>query len=241
MSRLIGAVVMAVASFAAQASAESPVLNVATGDYPPFTDQTAPDGGVINASVQAVAVAAGFDVVFDYMPWMRALEMARSGRFQATSYWFYNAEREADFIHVGPVNTDRLVLFHRAGETLPDWSDLTDLDGLTIGAVSGYTYTEEFWDLAEAGIIDVNTAQSDEANFRKILSGRIDIYPMSEVSGRLLLEDRFTPEERAAIGVHPVSLMETDGYLLVSRQMAGAEDVAQRLQSALDARTARLN
>ena len=216
------------------ASADQNVLRIATGDYAPFADQTAPDDGIVNDTVRRIAQSAGFSVEFEYMPWMRALEMTRSARFFATSYWYFSEERVADFIHVGPVVYERMVLIRRADTPFPEWHSLRDLSGMTIGAVTGYTYTEDFWDLAEAGELRVETAQNDEANLRKLLAGRIDVYPMSEQSSEALMARIFSHEERSQITSEPKPLMVTEGYLLVARKGEKAEAIAAQLQEALD-------
>ncbi|WP_375228565.1 substrate-binding periplasmic protein [Roseobacter sp. S98] len=216
------------------ALAEQRVLHIATGDYAPFTDQTAPDDGIVNDAVRQLARTAGFDVAFEYMPWMRALEMTRAAHFFASSYWYFSEDRTADFIHVGPVVYDRMVLIRREDTTLPDWESMADLKGVTIGAVTGYTYTEDFWELAESGALRVETAQNDEANLRKLLAGRIDVYPMSEESGKALMSRIFSEEERSQITMEPKPLMVTEGYLLVSRNARDAKEIAIRLQDALD-------
>ncbi len=216
-----------------RAMADAPVLQIATGDYAPFTDQNAPDDGLVNNVVREMAHAAGYEVEFTYLPWMRALELTRNARFSATSYWYFQREREADFIHVGPIVSDRLVFFRRADSPLPHWTALGDLGDITIGAVTGYTYTDDFWDLAANGTLRVETAQTDEANMRKLLVGRIDAYPMSEESGRLLISSIFTDAERAQIVIEDQPLTTTEGFLLVTRATADAELIAERLQSAL--------
>ncbi|WP_300055445.1 ABC transporter substrate-binding protein [uncultured Roseobacter sp.] len=213
---------------------QAETLRIATGEYAPYTDSSAPGGGAVNSTVQAIAEAAGFEAEFDYMPWMRALEMTRMGRFHASSYWGYQAAREEDFWHVGPVMQDPILLFHRADAPLPDWERLPDLQGVTIGAVTGYTYSDDFWELADSGQITVETAQSDEANMRKLLAGRIDAFPMTSQSGQALLATLFSEAERQQIRTHPQPLMVSTGYLLVSRNADGAEAIAEALQNALD-------
>lgn len=210
-------------------------LRIATGDYAPFTDQGMPDGGTVNRLVSAAATAAGYDAEFQYLPWKRALEMTRSARFEATSFWFYSAERETDFIHVGPIYRDRLVFFHRREDGPLNWTVLSDLSEMRIGAVTGYTLTAEFWTLAERGVLAVDLAPSDEANLRKLLAGRIDATPMSYETGQHLLDTVFSEQERSAVAVSEVPLVETYGYLLVPRAHSDAEKIARDLQAAMDA------
>jgi polar amino acid transport system substrate-binding protein len=232
--RRFGIAIAALGMMTGVAFAEADVtLKIGTGDYPPFTDATAPDGGSVNRVVKKMATAAGFDVAFEYMPWKRALELARSGRMHATSFWYHKQEREADFIHVGPIFKDRLVFFRRADMDKPDWTKLEDLKGLKIGAVNGYTYTPEFWELAEEGVLEVEEAHSDEANFRKLMAGRIDLFPMSEESGSELVMRIFNDNQHSRIVFGDKPLAETEGFLLVSRSAENAEDLATRLQRAL--------
>ena len=232
MMRTILGVLATLAAFGSMAEAN--VLRIASGEYAPFTDQNAPGGGIVNEFVTQVAETAGYTVEFDYLPWMRSLELTRTGRYVASSYWFFREEREEEFIHVGPVVSDRLVFFRRVETELPEWTDILDLSDFRIGAVTGYTYTPDFWDQAEAGELTVETAQSDEANLRKLFAGRIDLFAMSEDVGLALLEQHFTPEQRAQITTEPNPLTVTYGYILVSRQTEDGLEVAQRLQTAID-------
>lgn len=210
-------------------------LRIASGEYPPFTESATPGGGMVNSVAQRVAQSAGFDPQFEYMPWARGLELTRAGRYAVASFWYWREDREADFIHVGPVVENRLVFFHLADQPIPAWETLTDLSDYTIGGVTGYTFTPEFWQLAEQGVLDVELAPSDEANIRKLLAGRIALYPMSEESGWHLIDTLFGSEARARFAILEQPLVTTEGYLLVSRKIEDAERIAQALQSAVDA------
>lgn len=209
-------------------------LRIATGDYPPFIDANAADGGIVNQTVAEMAEKAGYSPSFEYMPWMRALELARAGRYHATSAWYFSEKRRKDFIHVGPVVEDRLVFFRRKSTALERWENLADLSPYKIGAVTGYTITAEFWQLADDGVLSVQLAPSDEANFRKLLAGRIDLYPVSEETGWHLVDRIFGPDDRALLDIVEMPLAVTHMYLLVSRAANDADSIAASLQAALD-------
>jgi len=93
--------------------------------------------------------------------------------------------------------------------------------------------TPEFWALAEAGDLRVDTAPTDLANLRKPLKGRIDLYPMSAQGGWHLIENSLTDAEQAQLTTVRQPLQVTHGYLLLSRAVDGAEQIAQRLSAAL--------
>ena len=215
-------------------AAEPTTLRIATGEYAPFTGENLPDHGVVNARVQNVAEAAGYIVEFHYMPWKRTLESTRRNAFDATSYWSYSSEREGDFIHVGPVLRDPLVFLVREDSLLRDWTSLEDLSGLRIGVVPGYTYSEELWALGESGVLTLSEATSDEANLKKLLAGRIDIFPTNEVVGWHMIREIFSEEEQAQFRALVTPLNMSEGFILVPRIAPGARSLAEALQSVVD-------
>lgn len=215
--------------------AETKTLRIATGIYKPFTGPDLPDHGVVNANIVRIAKRAGFDVRFDYMPWKRAIEVTRRGAYDATSYWYHSEARNADFIHVGPVMKERLIFLTCDENATLDWERLEDLAGLRIGVVPGYTYTEELWDLAERGILTLSEGPSDEANLRKLLAGRIDLYPVTEGAGWHLIRHVFFKAEQERFMALRTPLAITEGYLLVPRKARDADAIAEALQNAVAA------
>lgn len=225
---------IALLTTSAELRAETRSLTIATGDYAPFTGRDIAGDGIVNQTVRQIAARAGFDVEFAYMPWKRTLEMTRRGEFDGTSYWYYDAGRESDFFHVGPVIEDEQVFFAIAGSDIADFQTLEELSGLRIGVVTGYTYSPEFWNLAESGVLTVSEAQTDEANLRKLLAGRIDVFPISEIVGRHIIATSFPAEERGEFVVVGDPLIASHGYLLVPRSRPGAAGIAEALQVAAD-------
>lgn len=234
MNRMIQLVlVMAVAALSSPSQAER--LEVATGEFVPFTGADLPGDGVVNQVVRRMAEDAGFDVDFVYGSWSRALETTRRGRHHATSYWAYAPEYREDFILVGPIVRTRVLLFYLDGTTIPEGGALAALGELRIGATTNYTYTDAFDAMAESGALSVERASDDVSSFRKLLAGRIDAFPMSEIPAWALLRETFAPEELVRIRTAPIPLRESDGFLLVSRAQPNAEETAARLQAGFDA------
>ena len=230
----IAIAIAAVLAVTGLAQANPTTLRIATGEYEPFTGQNLPNGGIVNGRVQAIANAAGFDVEFNYMPWKRALEGTRHGAFPAGSYWAYNSDREDDFIHVGPVLSVQVLFAVRDDAEIQDWSDLNDFSGLRIGVVPGYTYTTELHEMGENGNLTLSDAPSDEANLKKLLAGRIDAFPINDVVGKHLIRRIFSEEEQARLRFLPTPLLQTPGYLLVSRSAPGGANLAATLQDVVD-------
>jgi polar amino acid transport system substrate-binding protein len=209
-------------------------IRISTGEWAPFASENLPGGGPVNSLINDVFEEAGYDPEFVYLPWRRALAEAERGRYGATSFWYYSEDRDADFIHVGPVSRETLAFARLRTTPEPIWTTLADLTEYRIGAVSGLTYTEEFWDLANTETLTVNIGPSDEANLRKLLAGRIDLYPVSVAVARHILEINFTEEERALIEISEHAISEVNGFILFARSAPNIENVVRDFEAALE-------
>ena len=146
-----------IASFSVRAE----TIHIATGEYPPWTSEDLPHGGYVNHIVSSAFELSGIQVEFHYMPWKRALEATKVGKFNASSFWGENLEREKNFLRSDVVNNVPFVFFYRKEYTDFSWNQLNDLKQYKIGATRAYTYTKEFWHLAEQNILRVSLTNND--------------------------------------------------------------------------------
>ena len=57
------------------------------------------------------------------------------------------------------------------------FNEYQDLAKYRIGATQDYAYSEEFWRLANNGTLNVEVMQKNKLNIKKLLAGRIDLFP----------------------------------------------------------------
>jgi polar amino acid transport system substrate-binding protein len=100
---------------------------------------------------------------------------------------------------------------------IKDWKTLDDLKNYKFGATRGYTYTKEFWEAEESKRLDADVTDSDRQNFKKLLAGRIDIFPSGLVNGYSILRKEFDASESDLISFHPKPLSKTTGHLALTR------------------------
>lgn len=209
-----------------QTVAAGETVHIATGEYAPWTSETLKHGGFTNQVVREAFRLEGYDVEFAYLPWKRAYETANSGdKYQVTSYWYRSEERARDFHYSDPIQTDAVVFFHLKDNPPPEWETLADLKGVRIGATSGFTYTQEFWELAKSGQLDVQEAESEELNFKKLLKGRIDLFPSDSLVGQKTLQEFFGKREAAKVTHHPRPMSGRTGHLLVSKKASNGGEL----------------
>jgi polar amino acid transport system substrate-binding protein len=202
------------------------VLRLATGELPPYATQSRADQGIALNIVRAAFRAEGVTVEYHFLPWGRAQEEARLGKWDGTAYWGRKPERERHFLLSDNVITEQWLLLYRAGATL-EWSRWEDLGTRSIAAIRTYTYTPEFHALAAAGRLKVDWTPDDLASLRKLVAGRADIVALDRNVACHLLDTQFTPAEAAQVRAHPRLMTENfSTHLMLPRQRP---ESAQRL------------
>jgi polar amino acid transport system substrate-binding protein len=209
-----------------QSALADETINITTGEYAPWTSEKLKHLGFSSHVISEAFKLEGYEVKFTFYPWKRVYEAAKSGdRFQASSWWYLSEERATEFHYSEPLLVDSTVFFHLKENAIPDWNNLDDLKGKRIGATAGYTYTPEFWEAAKSGHLDIQEASSDELNFKKLLKGRIDMFPTSDLVGQKLLKERFGSVAAESVTFHPIPLLSSPGHLLFSKKLPNGNEL----------------
>lgn len=194
------------------------LVKLATGELPPYATQLRADQGISLSIVRAAFRSVNVDVEYSFMPWGRAQEEARIGKWNGTAAWGRKPEREREFLLSDNVVTEQWVLLYRADTPL-DWARLEDLGERRIAAIRSYTYTPQFHALAAVGKLKVDWSPDDLATLRKLVAGRVDIVPLDRNVACFLLDTHFTPAEAALVRAHPRLITENfTSHLMLSKQ-----------------------
>ncbi|MCP4298666.1 MAG: amino acid ABC transporter substrate-binding protein [Proteobacteria bacterium] len=197
-------------------------IRVATGDYPPLTGKNLKHYGLMNRIVTEAFALEGVTVEYGFFPWGRSLEYVRLGEWDATSYWSYNKSREKDFLHSDPILEDTNVFFHLKSFQF-DWDDWSDLQGLNIGVTLWYSSTKLLKKKQKIGKYNLQVVTNDELNIRKLLQGRIQLYPLDPNVFRAVMKNKFSAAESELITSHPKLLNPVKNNILFSRRIKGNE------------------
>ncbi|SIP87530.1 amino acid ABC transporter substrate-binding protein, PAAT family [Alkalispirochaeta americana] len=193
------------------------VIRLGVDDFPPYISRDQPGYGVLAEIITEVFAQAGLEVRYLFMPWNRALLHTEEGDLlEGTPGWFRTPQREEVFLVSDPIVSDCQSFFHLKDRSI-SWNTVEDLKGFVIGATRGYDYGAAFMKAREEGTLDVEWVSRDIYNFRKLLLGRIDLFPMNTLAGYSLLGEHFPPEEAARVTHHDTLLRSQDLHLLLSR------------------------
>ncbi len=202
-------------------------LRIVTEPWAPyvFENRGAMQGLDFEATV-IVFQRLGVEVQWQFLPWKRCLAMLDQGQADGALDIFHSHERDALLLYPSePLSEVEFTLFY-ANERPHPAQTLDDLRGLTVGTSPGYLYGAPF---SDSPLFNREAAPSHEANFGKLMLGRID----------LVITDR-------RVGQHVIKAMGLAGKvsqtpLVVSRQQqflavrrgAGMDLLVQRFAAEL--------
>jgi polar amino acid transport system substrate-binding protein len=166
-------------------------------------------------------------VEYEFLPWARGLLLSQNGVVDGAVEWAGTPEqRQTHFVNREPLSRQQWVFFYHR-KTSFAWERLDDLKDLTIGLTIGYAYNDVFADLQKQHPTMFTEAASDLLNFKKLLSGRIDLFPIERAVGYSLMRKELSPEEQAQLAEDPNPLAVFTPHLLLSRVVPENE---QRMQ-----------
>jgi len=194
---------------------------LATEEYPPFSYR---DGKAIKGAsveqVEKVMKDAGIDYKIEMMPWARAYTLAKTTPMSCVFTTAHNAKRDPMFKWVEPLLVDRNILVARTGSGVAA-KDLDEAKKYTVGT-QREDYTE--MTLKENGFTKLDVATDFNATLRKLLNGRIDMMPISEIYfGKLKAEQPL--EKVTVLSTQPMGIACEKNF---------PSDLLARMQAALD-------
>lgn len=196
------------------ASESGQPLEIATGEWPPYTSANLPYEGFVNHVIRSAFAQMNVSVEFVYLPWARVYESTKKGDYAATSYWYRDPKHQPHFLLSEALTKEKVVFFRRKSQRPQHWQDLQDFNDLKIGLSRSYTYTETLWAYAEANPGRISIVNTDTQNIKMLLLGRIDLFPVQELVGWNLVHNLFAPEQANLIEtLHPPLSVKT-GHLL---------------------------
>ena len=193
----------------------SETVRISTGEFIPYCSSSSKHQGFASHVVSQAFARQGYEVEFDFLPWKRAFVQTKNGDYDATSWWSYSEERAKELLYSDEILESRLHFFYVRGfQPDFDWKSVDDLTGYRVGLSRGY-YTSDALEAArKAGKVEFEVVNDDEQNFRRLLRGRIDLFPINVVTGLELLRTKFAPNVIHQVAYHSRPLSSRPGFLL---------------------------
>ncbi|MDX1453661.1 MAG: transporter substrate-binding domain-containing protein [Oleiphilaceae bacterium] len=196
--------------------------------WEPYQYQT--DGQITGLDVdlvRAIMAQAGCDVNFNKRPWARALKEVESGSIHVVSGASINDERRQYANFSEPYRDETMVLMVRKGESgnyaLKALTDIISGD-FRLGVVRDYYYGEQHkQNMLNAEYKKrVSVVNTDTANLKKLVSGRVDGILIDRYTGPFLAKQEGLGGK---LEVHPLSVNSDNIYLMFSKKSVDAATI----------------
>lgn len=211
-------------------SAAAETLRLAGNFWPPFTDASAPNGGLATDLVRTALARGGYPSHYEEVPWERAMRGLQRGEYDAlVSAWF--SEARAVYGHYSkPYLINRIRLLQRKGGAV-QFRQLSDLYPYLIAVGRGYAYSPEFDNDPQLHKFVVG----DFTNAARMLSrGRVDLALDDELVVRYHFA-RELSDIRDQLEFLPQPLSESNSHLLVRRSRADHQRIVDAFDRAIEA------
>ncbi|WP_313465942.1 substrate-binding periplasmic protein [Pseudomonas nitroreducens] len=214
----------------AGAIAQAQTLRVATLEWAPYVGSDLPGNGLASRILNEALALNGDKAELVFLPWQRALNETREGRFDALMPAYLSPDRRQDFYTSMPLLDSQLGFFRRRDRALPiNPRDLDTLRPYRIGVVRGYVNQERF---DSADFLNKDVVSSDWQNLEKLLRGRIDLAVVDRYTGYQLLSQN-APALREQLEFVDPPLEVKPLYVLVPKKRAEGEALAASLDRGL--------
>lgn len=202
-------------------------LRIVTEPWAPYVyEENGKSLGLDYETTAIVFKRLGIEVEWQFLPWKRCLSMLETGQADGALDIFHSDERDATLLYPSePLSEVQFVMFYANKRPHP-FRTLDDLKGLTIGTSPGYLYSLDF---SESTLFTREPAPTHEANFGKLVRGRIDLLITDRRVGQHLLDEL---DIRDKISENPIVISQQSQFLAVRRN-AGMDLLVQRFGAEL--------
>ena len=209
--------ILAISTVSSNIFAEE-TITILNGEWAPYTSKKLKHYGVSSHIVTEAFALSGIKVEYDFYPWARIGKMVKMGKKGGvTLIYTKTPEREKYAVYSEPILIAHSAFFHLKSYPF-DWEIIEDLKGIPIGGTYSYNYGPEFRSAEKNKTIQVDWVSTDLQNLKKLLAGRIKIFPIAVDVGFALLNTEFSREEAQLITYHPKSFATQEFHVLISKK-----------------------
>jgi len=191
-----------------------PTIVLATGNWEPYYAESIPNGGVVTEIVRSAFQRMGYELEVKWLPWARAINMAKAGHYDGVLGAWYTKERTQFFTYSEPFFENEIVLFKLKDDPFT-YKSLGDLKSYRIG-VSRNSGPHELLKNELAENLDI--VVSADLNIKKLIAKRIDLFADERLGIQYMINTQF-PKWREVVEVVKPPLQLNELHILLSKKV----------------------
>jgi len=206
-------------------------LTVDTNELPPYVSMNR-ENSFLTDLLDEIAREMGMRFEYNFLPWTRCESEVGQGKAWAAMPYVKTEERSKRFKFSDSLFDRRTLFFYYSRSGKPkdiDFDKLSDIRQYRVGAVKGYYYEEQFKNVG----LSVEYVNTEEQNFLKLRSERVDLIPAEEILGWTVIESLFGREERKRFFTLDKPLTVGSIYLMSSKDYPDGDLILGKFNKAL--------
>jgi ABC-type amino acid transport substrate-binding protein len=210
-------------------SGQNKKIVLVTDPWEPFYGPNLGNKGYISEITKEAFYNVGYDLEIKFVPWKRALEDSKEGKYDGVLGGFYNKERTKHFIYSDSISSSNMRFFARKGNNI-EYNTLSDLINYKIGVIRGYSYSNEF---DNSNFLQKEEINNIEQNIQKLIYGRIDVFLESEEVVFWLLKTKLSQYRNEIVPLGQVYITN-DLYILISKKSEHPKKIIEDFNKGLE-------
>ena len=220
MKIIIAAVSLAIFLSCAPAISSAETVKLTSLEWPPYSGKDLPNQGASVAVAKAAFEAMGHTLEVNFLPWSRAVAVAKDGG-EYVGYFPEYLYESSEFIFSEPMGQGPLGLVENTKSPI-QWETVSDLKKYTVGVVQDYVNTEELDSMIASGDIKSQAVSGDDQNILKVANGRVDVAVIdSNVLDYLIANDPRISKVGDKVQMNDKLLVNKDLYIAFGNSAAG--------------------
>ena len=146
-------------------------IKLTATDWPPYASSQLYRNGVAIVLTEEALQRAGYKTTTTIAPWPQALERVADGSYDVVTSVWKTDERSEALAFSEPFMRNYIIFIKRSGSAA-QFNELADLQGLRIGVVTDYAYSNQPYDTTG---IKISEAGSVQENINLLLKDQLDL------------------------------------------------------------------
>ena len=163
-------IIILLMSYAMEGIAVEKNILLASSEYPPYFGAKLKNHGFISEIIVEAFKRVEYNVKIEFVPWKRAENGAKKGKYDGMIALWYRKQREEWFVYSAPLPSNIIGFYKRKGEQIDFNGDYENLRSYKIGTVRGYGNPAEF----EKANLKTQEVTTDKQNLGKLALQRIE-------------------------------------------------------------------
>ena len=207
-----------------------PVVRLATHESPPYSGAAVEGDGLLGEIVRRAFERAGYRTEIEVLPWLRALELSRGGRYDGLFGAWYREERGSYFAYSAPLIANVMIFVGHRDGVRSFSGNYDDLAGYRIGYIRGYAVPADLVQRGDAVTLDAVT--DNLQNLRKLEHHRLDLVIIDRRLFSYLLEHEFHESAEQFVPLDHVVSYDMN-YLVFPKALPGYRALRQAFNRGL--------